>query len=142
MRAELLVARVLTFRAEDHEQVVTNHRLGVAEEAAASGLYNTLQFPFCYLATDRDITLVNLCKEKGVGFISMKGLSGGLITNSAAAYAYLAQFDNVLPIWGVQKEAELDEFLSYQENEPVLTQERKDKIAKDRKELSGNFCRG
>ena len=41
-----------------------------------------------------------------------------------------------------QREEELDEFLSYQENEPVLTQERKDKIAKDRKELSGNFCRG
>ena len=72
----------------------------------------------------------------------MKALSGGLITDSAAAYAYLNQFDSVLPIWGVQREEELDEFLSYQENEPVLTQERKDKIAKDRKELSGNFCRG
>ena len=92
---------------------ITNHRLGVAEEAAASGLYDTLQFPFCYLATDRDIALVNLCKEKGVGFISMKGLSGGLITNSAAAYAWQAQFDNALPIWGVQKENELDEFISY-----------------------------
>lgn len=40
----------------------------------------------------------------------MKALSGGLINNSAAAYAYLAQFDNVLPIWGVQRESELDEF--------------------------------
>ena len=99
---------------------ITNHRLGVAEEAAASGLYDTLQFPFCYLATDRDIALVNLCKEKGVGFISMKGLSGGLITNSAAAYAWQAQFDNALPIWGVQKESELDEFISYIEHPPVI----------------------
>ena len=85
-----------------------SHRLGVAEEAAASGLYDTLQFPFCYLATDRDIALVNLCKENNVGFISMKGLSGGLITNSAAAYAWQAEFDNALPIWGVQRESELD----------------------------------
>ena len=30
---------------------ITNHRLKVAEEAIASGLYETLQFPFCYLAT-------------------------------------------------------------------------------------------
>lgn len=45
-----------------------------------------------------------------MGFIAMKALSGGLINNSAAASAYLAQFDNVLPIWGVQRESELDEF--------------------------------
>src|SRR5699024_11632255 len=64
----------------------------------------TLQFPFCYLATDRDIALVNLCKENNVGFISMKGLSGGLITNSAAAYAWQAEFDNALPIWGRSEE--------------------------------------
>ena len=39
-----------------------------------------------------------------MGFIAMKGLSGGLITNSAAAYAFEAQYDGVLPIWGVQRE--------------------------------------
>ena len=121
---------------------ITNHRLGVAEEAAASGLYDTLQFPFCYLATDRDIALVNLCKEKGVGFISMKGLSGGLITNSAAAYAWQAQFDNALPIWGVQKESELDEFISYIDNPPTMDDpEIQAVIEKDQKELIGNFCR-
>ena len=34
----------------------------------------------------------------------MKALSGGLIDRSDAAYAYLAQFDNTLPIWGIQKD--------------------------------------
>ena len=121
---------------------ITNHRLHVAEEAAASGLYDTLQFPFCYLATDRDIALVNLCKEKNVGFISMKGLSGGLITNAAAAYAWQAQFDNALPIWGVQREEELDQFLSFIENPPAMDDpEIQATIEKDRKELIGNFCR-
>ena len=121
---------------------ITNHRLHVAEEAAASGLYDTLQFPFCYLATDRDIALVNLCKEKGVGFISMKGLSGGLITNAAAAYAWQARFDNALPIWGVQREEELDQFLSFIENPPAMDDpEIQATIEKDRKELIGNFCR-
>ena len=121
---------------------ITNHRLHVAEEAAASGLYDTLQFPFCYLATDRDIALVNLCKEKNVGFISMKGLSGGLITNAAAAYAWQASFDNALPIWGVQREEELDQFLSFIENPPAMDDpEIQATIEKDRKELIGNFCR-
>lgn len=121
---------------------ITNHRLNVAGEAIESGLYETLQFPFCYLATEKDIELVGKCKEAGMGFIAMKALSGGLITNSAAAYAFLAQYDNVLPIWGVQREEELDEFLSYIDNPPEMTQELSQVIAKDREELLGDFCRG
>ncbi len=121
---------------------ITNHRLSVAHEAVESGLYETLQFPFCYLATDKDIELVEKCRQAGMGFIAMKALSGGLITNSAAAYAYLAQFDNVLPIWGVQRENELDEFLSYIENPPAMTEELAAVIEKDRAELLGDFCRG
>lgn len=121
---------------------ITNHRLSVAREAIESGLYETLQFPFCYLATEPDLELVKKCAEKNMGFIAMKALSGGLITNSAAAYAYLAQFENVLPIWGVQKENELDEFLSYIHNPPALTAELSALIEHDRKQLLGEFCRG
>lgn len=121
---------------------ITNHRLNVAKEAIESGLYETLQFPFSYLASDKDLEIVNLCKEAGMGFICMKALSGGLITDSATAYAYLNQFDQVLPIWGVQKETELDEFISYQKEAPVMTDERREKIRKDKEMLSGDFCRG
>ncbi|MCH5250469.1 MAG: aldo/keto reductase [Lachnospiraceae bacterium] len=121
---------------------ITNHRLSVANEAIDSGLYETLQFPFSYLATEKDIELVNKCKEKDMGFIAMKALSGGLITNSAAAYAYLSQYDNVLPIWGVQRVNELDEFISYIENPPVMNEEIAAVIEKDREELLGDFCRG
>lgn len=121
---------------------ITNHRLAVAEEAIASGLYETLQFPFCYLASEQDLALVEKCKEAEMGFIAMKALSGGLITNSAAAYAFEAQYENVLPIWGVQRERELDEFISYIDHPPVMTEEIKALIEKERKELSGEFCRG
>ena len=121
---------------------ITNHRLHVATEAVESGLYDTLQFPFSYLASDKEEELVRLCKEKDVGFICMKALSGGLITRSDVAYAYLAQFDNTLPIWGIQKEKELDEFISYNDNPPVLNDEIKAIIEHDRQELAGEFCRG
>ena len=121
---------------------ITNHRLSVAEEAVASGLYETLQFPFNYLATKQELTLVEKCREKNMGFIAMKALSGGLITNSRAAYAYQAEFDNVEPIWGIQREKELDEFLSYIDNPPVMDEELRAVIQKDQKELAGNFCRG
>ena len=121
---------------------ITNHRLPLAIEAVESGLYDTLQFPFSYLASEKDKQLVNLCREKNVGFICMKGLSGGLITRSDAAYAFLNEFDNALPIWGIQRESELDEFLSYQENPPLMDEEMAALIAHDKQELAGEFCRG
>lgn len=121
---------------------ITNHRLAVAHEAIDSGLYDTLQFPFSYLSTEKELELVEKCKAADMGFIAMKGLAGGLINHSAAAYAYMLQFDHVLPIWGIQRENELDEFLSYQDNEPVLEGEVKEAIARDREELLGGFCRG
>ncbi len=120
---------------------MTNHRMKVAIEAVESGLYETMQFPFSYLADQIEVDLVNLCKEHNMGFICMKALSGGLITDSATAYAYLAQYDNVLPIWGVQEEYQLDEFLSYQDNAPTMNEERKTYIENEREELCGEFCR-
>ena len=119
----------------------TNHRLHLAEEAVRSGLYDTLQFPFSYLASEKDIALVRLCEEKDVGFICMKALSGGLITRSDAAYAYLAQYP-VLPIWGIQRMKELEEFLTWQDAPPAMTQELSAFIGQERTELVGDFCRG
>lgn len=121
---------------------ITSHRLPVAEEIVASGLYETIQFPFSYLASDRDIALAKSCVEADMGFIAMKGLSGGLITNSRAAMAFMLQYDNVLPIWGIQRESELAEWLSYMEDEPEMTPEIEEFIEKEKEELSGDFCRG
>ena len=121
---------------------ITNHRLAVAQQAIDSDRYETLQFPFSYLASDKELSLVRQCAEHNIGFIAMKALSGGLISHAATAYAYLAQFEGVEPIWGIQRESELDEFISFQDNPPALTDEMRARIEHDRKELTGDFCRG
>ena len=121
---------------------ITNHRIAVAQEAINSGLYDTLQFPFCYLATDKDQAIRAAARDAGMGFIAMKALSGGLIRDSAAAYAWLAQYPEVLPIWGIQRESELKEFLSYVKEPPALDEPRQALIRRDREQLQGSFCRG
>ncbi|MBQ4050367.1 MAG: aldo/keto reductase [Oscillospiraceae bacterium] len=121
---------------------ITNHRLAVAKEAVESGLYDTLQFPFSYLASKAEQDLVEECERRNIGFICMKALSGGLITRSDAAYAYLAQFKNTLPIWGIQRMSELEEFIAYHDAPPALTDELKAVIDADREQLAGEFCRG
>ena len=121
---------------------VTSHLVAVAEECVDSGLYDTLQFPFSSLASDREIALVRRCAAADVGFIAMKGLAGGLIRRSEAAMAFIAQFPNVVPIWGVQHERELDEWLSYMNDTPSMTPELSAFIEEEKKALSGSFCRG
>ena len=124
-----------------HHIGITAHKIGIAEDIVKSGLYETLQFPFSYLATDRDIALVKSCEDAGMGFIAMKGLSGGLLTNSEACMAFMSEY-NVLPIWGVQRESELDEWLGFFDRDVKMTDEIKSFIENDRKELLGDFCRG
>lgn len=121
---------------------ITNHRLAVAMEAVQSGLYDTLQFPLSYLATEKEEALAKLCAEANMGFLAMKALCGGLITNAAAAYAYLRQFEHVLPIWGIQREAELDEFIGFIKEPPRFTPAIREHIEADQKQLAGSFCRG
>ncbi len=121
---------------------ITNHRLAVAREAIESGLYATLQFPFSYLSGEQELSLVEGCRKAGMGFIAMKGMAGGLIRDGYAAAAFMETQEDVVPIWGVQHEWELDQFLDCVKNGAVLTDERKATIERDREELSGDFCRG
>lgn len=121
---------------------ITNHRIKNALDAVASGLYDTVQFPLSSLSADVDLKLIEECKKRDVGVIAMKALSGGLITNAASTFAFLRQFDNLVPIWGIQKESELDEFIDLEKNLPKLDEAMWAIINKDRAELAGDFCRG
>ncbi len=121
---------------------ITTHKLPVAQEIIASGLYETLQYPFSYLSSDKEIDLVRACVEADMGFICMKALAGGLITRSDAAMAYMTQFDNLVPIWGIQRESELAEWLSYMTDTPSMTEEITAFIKGEQDELAGDFCRG
>ena len=120
---------------------ITTHKITIAHEALESGLYETLQYPFSYLSGSDELEIVKKCEKLDVGFIAMKAMGGGLLKNSKASYAYINQFDNVLPIWGIQKLSELNEFLSY-DNNTKLDENLISAIENDKKELGDNFCRG
>lgn len=120
---------------------ITNHSLERAEAAVAGGLYDTLQYPLCYLSSGADMALVDKCREADMGLIAMKALSGGLITNARAAFAFMWQYESVVPIWGVQRMGELEEFLALDAAPPAMDDELRAVIEHDRRELAGDFCR-
>ncbi len=119
----------------------TAHKVDVAEQVIACGKFETLQFPFSYISSDRDIDLARKCKEADMGFIAMKGLAGGLLTNARACHAFMKQYDNVVPIWGVQRMEELEEWIALAEEDPSMDDELAAAIKADRDQLVGGFCR-
>jgi len=121
---------------------ITNHRRSLAVEALKSSMFDTIQFPLSLLSTKEDLQLIEACRQRNIGLIAMKALGGGLITNIPAAVAFLNQYENVVPIWGIQRETELDQFIELEKNPPVLDEAMQKQIEQDRTELSGNFCRG
>ena len=121
---------------------ITTHSVAVAEAAVESGLFETLQFPFSYLSSERDLALAEKCERAGMGFIAMKGLAGGLLTDVRACTAFMNSYPNVVPIWGIQTMAELRQWLAAEAEDPQLDDALRAVIEKDRAELAGSFCRG
>lgn len=121
---------------------VTSHDVNVAIQGARSGLYDTVQYPLSSLSVQRDLDIIPICRENDVGLIAMKAMAGGLIRNKAAAFAFLRSFENVVPIWGIQKMEQLEEWISYENNPPQLDERLLKEIEQEKAELGSSFCRG
>ena len=72
----------------------------------------------------------------------MKGLAGGLLTDARVCRAFMSQYDNVVPIWGIQTAEELAQWLAVTAEDPQMDEPTWAIIRRDRKELAGSFCRG
>lgn len=135
---------LLTARAEGKIRHIgiTNHSLQIIKEGVLSGLYETVQYPFSLLSTDEEKDLVALCEKQNVGFIAMKALCGGLITNIPLAFGFLRQYENVVPVWGMQTEEEVQQILYFEGHPPIINEQFKLEVEKEKATLSGDFCRG
>lgn len=121
---------------------LTSHRIERAVQAAESGLYATIQYPFSILSSEKEMAFTKRCNDLNIGFIAMKALSGGLVRHIPAAYAFMRQFENVVPIWGVQKLEELEEFLALESSPPAWDDSMRAMVEEEREALGKNFCRG
>ena len=120
---------------------ITNHSRETARTAVESGLYDTLQFPLSAISANEDFELADLCAERNVGFIAMKALCGGLLNDAKLAFAGLRERRHVVPIWGIQKLEELEEFVALEADPPLLTADLREELRVAQQELSGDFCR-
>lgn len=106
----------------NHIGIVTTNTQ-TAKKAIESGLYETLQFPFNPVSSDESIEIVKMCEEYDVGFLAMQPLCGGVIQNIPLALGFLHQYENVVPLWGVQTQEELEQILYFNDHPPVIDEQ-------------------
>jgi predicted aldo/keto reductase-like oxidoreductase len=120
---------------------VTTHQIDVAKAAVKSGQFETIMFPFNFIAHEPGIELMPLAREHDVGFIVMKPLAGGRLQNAAIAFKYLFQFPDVLLIPGIEMIPQVEEIVQLLEGSHEMTDAERQEMQRTREELGTRFCR-
>jgi len=120
---------------------ISSHNLDVALKAVSSGHFETILFPFNIISNEASDKLVSLAKEHDVGFLAMKSFAGGILDDAALAIKYLLQFDNVVPVPGIEKVNDIEEIISILNGPWELTTEDRQRIEEIHIDMSPRFCR-
>ena len=120
---------------------ITSHSIDVALRAVASGLFETVQFPFNFVTNEAAEQLLPLAQANDVGFIAMKPFAGGLLGNARLAIKYLLQFEHVLPDPGIEIVEEIEEIVDIVNGSWTLTPEERIEMEQVRTEVGTRFCR-
>jgi aryl-alcohol dehydrogenase-like predicted oxidoreductase len=119
---------------------VSTFRFQAARETVLSGLYDVLQFPFCYLSDERAFDLIRLCKENDVAFIACDVLGSGLISGCRAAREWLLEYESITTLWAPDNLPQFDSLLSMLAEAPQgLTEEERELIDSERRGLGEEY---
>jgi len=119
---------------------ITSHQLDVAKKAVASGRFETIMFPFNFIAMEAANELIPLCLKHDVGFICMKPMAGGMVDKAGVAIKYLLQFPDIITIPGIEKVTEIEEIINIAESSIGLTVMERLEMKNIREALGSRFC--
>jgi len=120
---------------------ITSHQIDTAKAAIQTDRFETIMFPFNFVTCEPATELLPLAREHDVGFIAMKPLSGGRLTDINLVFKYLLQFPDVLSIPGIEKITEIEEIVKVAESNLPITKNEIDRMEQIRKETGNRFCR-
>lgn len=119
---------------------ITSHQIDVAKKAVESGRFETIMFPLNFVTDEAAESLLPLCRKHDVGFIDMKPLAGGMISNAVIAFKYLFQFPDAATIPGIERPGEIEEIVRIAEGPLVLSAAEKEEMARLKQQLGTRFC--
>lgn len=121
---------------------LSNHNLARARAAVDTGAFATLQFPLSVLSSSEEIEFSRYCHGRDLGVIAMKAMCGGMLPDGRIPFIFLNQHRHIVPIWGMEKESELEQFLQLAANPEPFTPFMHEEMEALRLELGDEYCRG
>jgi len=118
----------------------SSHNLDIAVRACRMGLFATVQIPFNLIEQDPAEKLLPVARQHDMGVIAMKPLGGGLLNRADLCFGFLQQYDDVVPIPGMESRREVEENLQYYSAPRALSQQDWAETEKIRSEVGARFC--
>ena len=118
----------------------SSHNLATAKKMMLTGQFESLQVPFNFVDDDAAREILPLALELNLGFICMKPLGGGLLSDANLCIRYLMQFEGIVPDPGIERVEEMEEIIGIVLNPRPLLETEKVLIDEIRREMGGFWC--
>jgi len=118
----------------------TSHSVRLAVEIMREGRFDSVQLPFNYVDTEALDAAIPLAQELDMGFIAMKPLGGGLLSDAGPAFRYPAQSGSIVPDPGIEKLSEIEEIVAYAKSQEPFSAEDAAAIEKVKQEMGERWC--
>jgi predicted aldo/keto reductase-like oxidoreductase len=120
---------------------ITSHNLSVLERALEEGYFDVIMACYSFLEPEAAQKVFPLAKAKGVGVITMKPFSGGVIEEAGPALRFVLSTPDIVPIPGSETLEKAKENWEIFTKSYSLTTKDKEYIEILRKEMNQQFCR-
>lgn len=120
---------------------ITSHSLEVLERVLEEGRFETIMACYSFLEPKAEEKVIPMAREKDVGIIAMKPLSGGVIESGTLALKYLFSSPGVIVIPGLHTTDEARENWQAFAGDWTYGPEEWAQVEAIREEFSSQFCR-
>lgn len=93
-----------------------------ALDAILSGLYDAINYPLCVNDNDDAIKIIKMCEQTETGFFASRAFTNALsqVDTLESAFAFIRQFENVIPLWQFESEEMLKTVLALEAQEVLV----------------------
>ncbi|MFC1978660.1 aldo/keto reductase [Chloroflexota bacterium] len=120
---------------------ISSHGHATALAAAKLGCFETMMYPFNFVAHEPGEEVLAACKANNIDFFAMKPMGGGRLNNATLAFKFLLNVSGVVPFVGIEKTQEIEEIIGIERNLGPLTEEDQAGIKLIVEEIGDRFCR-
>ncbi len=117
----------------------SSHSVAIALEVMRSNAFDVVQLPLNFVDREAEKAL-QLARELDMGFLAMKPMGGGLLSDAGPAFRYLMQYEGIVPDPGTETVEELREIVAIVEAKEKLTAEDEAEIKRVCEELGTTWC--